>query len=256
MRPTVGNGFELKTRRLFAGIIGQRDRWMQRRGAPGARVAFERLTENLWAGHNCALDRHGQGAGPVPASRQEEGRRQQERHLEACRWFLERAQESAAPTPADLQQLHARLTGQPEGRPSDYRQAPAAPLLEGHDPAEPELVSQLVDAALQWCRADSFAEMHEVEQAALVLLKLTDIQPFDRHNGKTLRLFSNFFLVGGGYPPAVIRSELAGRYSMALHKALCYQTGPLVDLLTESVAFSLGYCLGEPPGPPPLVVLD
>ena len=252
----MGNGFELKTRRLFAGIIGQRDRWIQRRGTPGAKVAFERLTGDVWAGHNCALDRQGEGAPPVPGSRQEEGRRQQQRHLKACRWFLERARKSTAPTPADLQQLHSRLMGQPEGRPSDYRQATAAPLLESHDPAEPELVPQLVDAALQWCRADSFAEMHEVEQAALVLLKLTDIQPFDRHNGTTLRLFSNFFLVGAGYPPAVIRSELAGRYSTALHKALCYQTGPLVDLLTESVAFSLGYCLGEPPGPPPLVVLD
>ena len=252
----MGNGFELKTRRLFAGIIGQRDRWTKRRGAPGANLAFERLTGEVWAGHNCALDQPGEGVDAEPESRQGEGRRQQECHVKAWRWFLERAQPSAAPTSTDLRNLHSRLMGQSEGRPSDYRQGSAAPLLESHDPAEPELVPQLVDTALEWCRADSFAEMHEVEQAALVLLKLTDIQPFDRHNGKTLRLFSNFFLVRAGYPPAVIRSELAGKYSMALQKALCYQTGPLVELLTESVAFSLGYCLGEPPGPPPLVVLD
>lgn len=252
----MGNGFELKTRRLFAGIIDQRDRWTQRQRSSGADVTFERLTGEVWARHNCALDRSGEGVDPEPDSRQYEGRRQQERHLEAGRWFLERAQQSAAPTPADLRNLHSRLVGQWQGRPAGYRQVPAAPLLESHEPAEPELVPQLVDTALEWCRADSFAEMHEVEQAALVLLKLTDIQPFDRHNGKTLRLFSNFFLVRAGYPPAVIRSELAGRYSMAVRKALCYQTGPLVELLTESVAFSLGYCLGEPPGPPPFVVLD
>ena len=252
----MGNGFELKTRRLFAGIIGQRDRWTQRQGAPGANEAFERLTEDVWAGHNCALDHSGEGAAPVPETRQDERRRHHERHVKAWRWLLERAQQSAAPSPSDLRQLHSRLTGQPAGRLSDYRHGPAAPLLESHDPAEPELVPQLVDAALEWCRADSFAEMHEVEQAALVLLKLTDIQPFDRHNGKTLRLFSNFFLVRAGYPPAVIRSELAGRYSTALQRALCYQTGPLVELLTESVAFSLGYCLGEPPSPLPFVVLD
>lgn len=252
----MGNGFELKTRRLFAGIIGQRDRWTQRQEAPGANVAFERLTGDVWARHNCALDRPGEGTGPVPESRQDEGRRQQERHVKAWRWFLERARQSAAPTPADLRELHSRLLGQPAGRLSEYRHGPAAPLLESHDPAEPELVPHLVDTALQWCQADSFAEMHEVEQAALVLLKLIDIQPFDRHNGETLRLFSNFFLVRAGYPPAVIRSELAGRYAMALRKALCYQTGPLVELLTESVAFSLGTCLEESPGPPPFVVLD
>ena len=252
----MGNGFELKTRRLFAGIIDQRDRWIQRRGAPGANLAFERLTGEVWARHNCALDRPGEGGAPVATSLQEERRRQREHHVQACRWFLERARQSVAPTAADLQQLHSRLMGRPAGRLSEYRHAPAEPLLESHDPVEPELVPHLVDTALQWCRADSFGEMHEVEQAALVLLKLTDLQPFDRYNGKILRLFSNFFLVRAGYPPAVIRSELAGRYSTALRKALCYQTGPLVELLTESVAFSLGYCLGEPPGPPPLVVLD
>ena len=252
----MGNGFELKTRRLFAGIIEQRNRWTQRQGGAGANLAFEKLTGEVWARHNCALDRPGQGVGPEPESRQNEGRLQRERHVNAGRWFLERARQSAAPTPGDLGQLHSRLTGQPAGSHSDYRDGPAAPLLESHDPAEAELVPPLVDAALQWCRADSFAEMHEVEQAALVLLKLTDIQPFDRHNGKTLRLFSNFFLVRAGYPPAVIHSELADRYSMALRKALCYQTGPLVELLTESVAFSLGYCLGEPPAPPSFVVLD
>ena len=252
----MGSGFELKTRRLFAGIIDQRDRWARRRGAPGARLAFERLTGEVWAGHNGALDQAGEGAGPEPDSRESERGRHRQRHLKAWRWFLERARQSAAPTPTDLRQLHSRLTGQPAGRLSEYRHGQALPLLESHDPAEPELVPQLVDAALEWCRADSFGEMHEVEQAALVLLKLTDIQPFDRHNGKTLRLFSNFFLIRAGYPPAVIRSELAARYSLALRKALCFQTGPLVELLTESVAFSLGYCLGEPPAPPSLVVLD
>ena len=256
MGPIVGNGFELKTRRLFGGIIGQRDRWTQRQGTPGAKVAFERLTEEVWARHNCALDHSGEGAAPVPESRQDERRPHHEHHARAWRWFLERTRQSTAPTPTDLRQLHTVLVGHPVDRLSDYRHGPATALLESHDPVEPELVPQVVDAALQWCRADSFAEMHEVEQAALVLLKLTDIQPFDRHNGKTLRLFSNFFLVRAGYPPAVIRSELSERYSMALRKALCYQTGPLVELLTESVAFSLGYCLGEPPSRPSFVVLD
>ena len=253
---TVGTGFELKTRRLFAGIIDQRDRWRQRQGSPGAAVTFERLTGDYWARHNCALDEHGQGPGPGPECRQSEQQRQLECHVQACRWFLERARQATAPTVADLRQLHSRLTGQPGGRLSDYRKAPAAPLVDGHDPADMELVPQLVDTALHWCQADSFGEMHEVEQAALVFLKLTDIQPFDRQNGKTLRLFSNFFLVRAGYPPAVIRSSLAGRLTQAIRMALGFQTGPLVELLTESVAFSLGYCLGEPPAPPPLVVLD
>ena len=252
----MGNGFELKTRRLFAGIIDQRDRWKERQGSPGATAIFERLTGDFWAGHNCALDEPGQVVGPEPESRRTERRRQREYHVKGFRWLLERTRANTPATPADLRQLHAQLMGRPTACLSDYRLAPATPLFEGHDPAEGEMVPHLVENTLQWCLADSFGEMHEVEQAALVLLKLADIQPFDRHDGKTLRLFSNFFLLRAGYPPAVIRSDLAERYSLALRKALCYQTGPLVELLTDSVAFSLGYCLEETPSPPPFVVLD
>ena len=248
----MGNGFELKTRRLFAGIIGQRDRWKQRQGSPGAVVAFEQLTGDTWARNNCTLEEPDRTANSDPAARQSADQRRMECHLNACRWFLQRARRETTPAPADLRQLHSRLTGQPAG----HRQGPAAPLLEGHHPPDWELVPHLVENALEWCRADSFGEMHEVEQAALVLLKLTDIQPFPRHNGATLRLFSNFFLLRAGYPPAVIRSDLGGRYTLALQKALCFETGPLVELLTESVAFSLGCCLGETPSPPPFVVLD
>ena len=252
----MGKGFELKTRRQFAGIIDQRDRWKQRQNSAGAVPVFDRLTGDTWARNNCALEESGQTSSPEPEAWQAANQLQMECHLNACRWFLERARRETAPAPADLRQLHSRLIGRPASRLSGYRQAPAAPLLEGHDPPDWELVPHLVENALEWCQADSFGEMHEVEQAALVLLKLTDIQPFDRHNGKTLRLFSNFFLLRAGYPPAVIRSELAGRYALALQKALCFETGPLVELLTESVAFSLGYCLGETPSCSPFVVLD
>ena len=252
----MGNGFELKTRRQFAGIIDQRDRWKQRQNSAGAVPVFDRLTGDTWARNNCALEESGQTSKPEPEAWQAANQLQMECHLNACRWFLERARQETAATPADLRQIHSRLMGQPAGRLSGYRQTPPAPLLEGHDPPDWELVPPLVENALEWCQADSFGEMHEVEQAALVLLKLTDIQPFDRHNGKTLRLFSNFFLLRAGYPPAVIRSELAERYALALQKALCFETGPLVELLTESVAFSLGYCLGETPSRSPFVVLD
>ncbi|MDE2756522.1 MAG: hypothetical protein OXI92_08250 [Acidobacteriota bacterium] len=129
MRPIVGNGFELKTRRLFGGIIGQRDRWRRKQGTPGANEAFERLTGDVWAGHNCALDHCGEGNAPVPESRQDERQRHHECHVRAWRWFLERTRQSAVPTPTDLRQLHSRLVGQPADRLSGYRHGPAAPLL-------------------------------------------------------------------------------------------------------------------------------
>lgn len=248
--------FKLKTSQLFSEITGQRDRWEKQQGTSAATGVFKRLTGDFWASHNCVLD--GLGPGPIAEqeSRQNKRQNQLEDHLKSSHWFLEKVRKNIGPTSADLQELHARLMGQSVSRLSNYRQTPATPLMEGHFPVESEMVPLLVENALQWFQADSFGEMHEVEQTALVLLKLTDIQPFERYNGKTLRLFSNFFLLRAGYPPAVIRSELAGRYSLALQKALCYQTGPLVELLTESVSFALGYCLGENSSSPPFVILD
>ena len=130
----MGKGFELKTRRQFAGIIDQRDRWKQRQNSAGAVPVFDRLTGDTWARNNCALEESGQTSKPESEAWQAANQLQMECHLNACRWFLERARRETAPAPTDLRQLHSRLTGQPAGRLSGYRQAPAAPLLEGQIP--------------------------------------------------------------------------------------------------------------------------
>ena len=105
----MGKGFELKTRRQFAGIIDQRDRWKQRQNSAGAVPVFDRLTGDTWARNNCALEESGQTSKPEPEAWQAANQLQMECHLNACRWFLERARRETAPAPADLRQLHSRL---------------------------------------------------------------------------------------------------------------------------------------------------
>ncbi len=89
-------------------------------------------------------------------------------------------------------------------------------MAPGHEPTEAELVGPVIDNALGWFQSESFAQMHEVEKSALMLIKLLDVQPFDDANGRTLRLFSNFFLLKAGYPPAVIPASQASEYALAL----------------------------------------
>src|SRR6185295_1418116 len=116
------------------------------------------------------------------------------------------------------------------------------------------LVPDVVENALEWFKAESFRQMHEVERAALMLAKLVDIHPFAEANGSTIRLFSNFYLLKAGYPPAVISASKAGEYAIAIQSAIRLHTQAIIDLLTESVHEALCFCLDEPPPPHTLKV--
>ena len=52
----MAEGFELRTRHQFAGLIERRDRWVLMRDHPDARARFEQLTGLDWAQHNYGLD--------------------------------------------------------------------------------------------------------------------------------------------------------------------------------------------------------
>ena len=129
-------------------------------------------------------------------------------------------------------------------------------MAPGHEPTEAELVGPVIDNALGWFQSESFAQMHEVEKSALMLIKLLDVQPFDEANGRTLRLFSNFFLLKAGYPPAIIPASQASEYALAVQSALRFDTQPIIDVIADATDRSLRWCLGEPPAPPKLKVLS
>ena len=138
---------------------------------------------------------------------------------------------------------------------SRFREYEIESICEGHEPMEAVLVPEVVENALEWFKAESFHQMHEVERTALMLAKLVDIHPFEEANGRTIRLISNFYLLKAGYPPAVISASRASEYATAIQGAIHFHTQPIIDLLTESVMRSLAYCLDEPPPSPALKVL-
>jgi Fic family protein len=252
----VAERFELRTRHQFAGLIEKRDRWILIRDQPEPWARFEQLTGLEWARQNYSLE-----SVADEALRKNESPddwlldSQLQCHLAAVQTLLRFAEKKDFLSGNDLLELHRVLVSGVHAGAGKFRQQDAAPLAPGHEPTDPELVAPVVDNALGWFQSESFAEMHEVEKSALMLIKLMDIQPFDEANGRTLRLFSNFFLLKAGYPPAIIPASQADQYALAIQRSLGFDTQPIIDLISEATDRSLRWCLGDPPAPPTLKVL-
>jgi Fic family protein len=248
--------FELKTRFQFAGIIEKRDRWSATRREPSARQRWKELTGPDWARQNCALDEIRESDRWNSEVLDPDRARQLKCHMAAAQLLMRLSDEKSSLSPDDLLETHRLMLSTVDSTAGCFRRRDVKPLAEGHEPTEVELVPAVVENALEWFQSDSFAEMHEVEKTALMLIKLMDIQPFEAGNGKTLRLFSNFFLLESGYPPAIIPPYRASQYAIAMQNSLRFHTQPIIDLITESVDQVLSYLLNEPAAPPRLTVLQ
>jgi fido (protein-threonine AMPylation protein) len=226
------------------------------RDHPDARARFQQLTGLDWAEHNYGLDEGCDEALSEAATLHCSGVYKPQAHKDAVQLLLRLADEKEFLGGDDLLELHRALLSDVSPQAGQFRQQSATPLAPGHEPTEAELVGPVIDNALGWFQSESFGQMHEVEKSALMLIKLLDVQPFDDGNGRTLRLFSNFFLLQAGYPPAIIPTSQASEYALAVQSSLRFDTQPIIDLIADAADRSLRWCLGEPPAPPKLKVLS
>ena len=97
----------------------------------------------------------------------------------------------------------------------------------------------ILDHACRWFAMDSFAELNPVEQAAIVLLRLSEIAPFERHNEPTSRLAASLFTMRSGLPPLIFQAHKHDAYVAALREGLRMNTQPMVELLARSVEQTL-----------------
>src|SRR5262249_56123813 len=86
-------------------------------------------------------------------------------------------------------------------------------------PPPPEHLPALLESACRWYTADSFAELNPIEQAALVLLRLIEIQPFEEKNEQTSLVAAGLFTLRSDLPPLVIKAEMNAEYLVALDEA-------------------------------------
>ena len=151
--------------------------------------------------------------------------------LAAAEFVSQLAIEAEALTVPHLFTLNRLLTDSE----SKFREVEIAPLNPAHEPAFAVMLPRLLDNAMEWFSTEGFAEMNAIEQAALVYLRLLDLQPFTSANLETAMLAASFQIERSGLPPLIIDTNDA-RYSTVLETAFRMLTQHLVDYFAESVS--------------------
>jgi Fic family protein len=135
-----------------------------------------------------------------------------------------------------LLDLHRTLIGAP-GRQDVLREAEPTPINVAHDPTPASLLPRMLDNAFDWFDTESFRDLHPVERAAVVYMRLLDLSPFPSHTETTAALAASFYTERDGLPPLVIFADdlTQARYARALEAAFRMLTQPLVELFAETL---------------------
>src|SRR5262245_7409779 len=84
-------------------------------------------------------------------------------------------------TKAGLLKLHATLFSGRKGA-GQLRETIIKPLYRGQDCPEPQFLDRSLHNWFTWLTAESVAEIHPIEKAALVICRTVDIWPFEFGN--------------------------------------------------------------------------
>jgi Fic family protein len=166
---------------------------------------------------------------------------QQGRNLvNALQYLQDLAQGHSEATPANLtiEGLCALHTLLQEGLTADggnLRQGAGQTLAPEHEVLPAELLPKILANALDWFAAPSVAELHPVEQAWLVHLRLMELQPFDHQSGLISRLAASLYLQRVGMPPLIISIDDREIYDYALNNALQMITQPGIEFFARSL---------------------
>lgn len=133
-----------------------------------------------------------------------------------------------------LTNLHRTLIGAAEDT-DVLRRTEPLPLNAVHDPTPAVLLPRLLDNAFDWFATEGFAEMHAVEQAAVVFLRLLDLYPFPQFSEITALLAASFYTERAGLPPVFVFNDdvTLQRYAVVTETAFRMLTQPLVEFFAE-----------------------
>lgn len=136
-----------------------------------------------------------------------------------------------------LMELHETLTGAK----AELRTNEPRPLNALHDPTPAIILPKMLAMAFDWFSTESFGELHAVEQASVVYLRLLDLHPFPNVTEPTAMLAASFYTERAGFPPLVILSDdiTQARFAQALEAAFRMLTQPLVELFAEMLRLAM-----------------
>lgn len=145
---------------------------------------------------------------------------------------------------ADLRDMHSLILS---GHRSAGQYKQYLNSIEGstHTPMPPVDVPAAMDAMVRWVRE---SEAPLLWRSAVAHAWLTHIHPFDDGNGRMARLFANYLLGFGCYPPLIVKSTAdRGKYISALgHSDQAGDIIPLVRVFGRALTRQLKFM--EDPG--------
>lgn len=211
----------LKSSASWAGLLAsERELWNKARQSSEARVQIEARTRREQIEQ--ALRRAGQGIDGQGL-------------LAAAEMVSAWAADPGAKIGVErLLHLHRTVTGAPAGA-DVLRKNDPAPAGAAHDPTPALILPRMLDNAFDWFDTESFKDLHPVERATVVYLRLLDLHPFPSHTETTATLAAGFYTEREGLPPLVIFADdlTQARYARALEAAFRMLTQPLVELFAE-----------------------
>jgi hypothetical protein len=116
----------------------------------------------------------------------------------------------------------------------EFRQTPAKAST-----IRAEHLPLILENACKWFAMDSFAELNPVEQAAIALLRLLEIAPFEQANQQTALLAASLFTLRNQLPPIIFKPEQGEAYTTALQEGLRMNTQPMVELVAAAIEQTL-----------------
>lgn len=145
-----------------------------------------------------------------------------------------------------LLSLHRTLTGAAEDA-DVLRKTEPLPLNAEHDPVPALLLPRMLDNAFDWFATEGFAEMHAVEQAAVVFLRLLDLHPFPQFSEITALLAAGFYTERAGLPPLFVFNDevTLQRYALVVETAFRLLTQPLVEFFAEMLTRAMQVGVNE-----------
>jgi hypothetical protein len=143
---------------------------------------------------------------------------------------VRRARETAREaTKAGLLQVHSIVFG------NGLRQQALRPLFRGQDCPAPEFIDRSLDNFFNWLTAESVAEIHPIERAALVIARIVDIWPFDRGNLTVAAMLGNTVLAQANLPPFFVLPEHKAEFQTVIAQAMSIETQPLVNAIYRTI---------------------
>jgi Fic family protein len=139
-----------------------------------------------------------------------------------------------AVTKDNLLRVHALLFQDRSGA-GQWRHTALKPIYRGQDCAPPEFIERSIENLITWLTAESYMQIHPIEQCALAMTRIIDVWPFEFGNATVALVVGNLPLRNAGLPPFFVLPENRSEFEKAVAQAMTIDMQPLINAIYRTV---------------------